>query len=263
MSWQLASQFAGNLVGSVGQSLFGQDGPSVGEQQNNSLKYLKDSIKLQNNEAIQQRVAAAKATGLHPLSVLGANVNGGATFQTSSKEKPNIDFAALSQGIDRAANANRTSIQRKLDTLALEKAQLSNDYLRTQIAGAQKSIANTAGTKPLRDNTDPTNNVDRVRVVPDEQTSKSKNDTGRTAGKHAAFKLYDLGNGMQMEAPYNEEGWSEAIGEMPFWYKHPKMAEALLKRHYGTSGLAKKNRGKRWYNKEFPTPKTFFGKKHK
>jgi hypothetical protein len=218
----------GSLASGLG--LGGNKGPGINEQINHSLRHQKESARINNYSALDYRYQFAKDRGLHPAAVLGVPASGGSSFSGSYNDRT-IDLAQMGQGVDRALNAGRTGVQRKLDDLALEKAQLSNDYLRTQIAGAQKAITRTGATVPIGRGTD--GSFDMVDIVPDEQTSKNSKDTGITAGTHSAFRIYDLGNGHVMEAPYNQEGWSEAIGEMPWPYKWYKMGEALTKRFHG------------------------------
>lgn len=91
-----------------------------------------------------------KDIGLHPLSVVGTgNSYSAPSVSVGGSSDNGVNFAEMGQGVDRAVNAGRSAVQRKLDELALEKAQLSNDYLRTQIAGSQKALlANNSGAVP-------------------------------------------------------------------------------------------------------------------
>jgi len=98
-------------------------------------------------------VAGAKKAGLHPLSLLGSSAMQSPSF-SANYDKQGPDLAAMGQGIDRALNAGRSGMQRKLDELAIEKAGLENDYLRTQIAGSQAAIARTAATPYLDDSSE-------------------------------------------------------------------------------------------------------------
>lgn len=95
-------------------------------------------------------VKGAKRAGLHPLAVLGSPVAASQGVSVGGGASSNgFDPASIGQGIDRALNAGRSGVQRKLDELALEKAGLENDYLRTQIAGSQRAITNTAAVPSL------------------------------------------------------------------------------------------------------------------
>lgn len=60
----------------------------------------------------------------------------------------------------------------------------------------------------------------------------------------------DLGNGYTADVPKTDEAWAEAIGELPLFYKYPKMAEIAGKR-FGAKNdlnnrLYKKKHSKKW-----------------
>jgi hypothetical protein len=140
-----AGSFASGL-GSIASAfgLGGNDGPSFRTQ-------LNDSIVAQNEHmhyGALRAIRSGKQLGLNPLTLLGKSPINGFTAQYNSPQK-GPDLEALGQGIDRAANAGRSMIQRKLDEEALEHARLQNDYLKTQIAGSQIAIANTGATVPV------------------------------------------------------------------------------------------------------------------
>jgi hypothetical protein len=190
-------------------------------------------------------VDGAKLAGLHPLAVLGLNPVGGSATVSSSD---GFDPASIGQGVDRALNVGKDKMQRELDALTLEKAKLENDYLRTQVAGSVQRLKSTAQTPAYNSNTPVTGvNSQRVEVLRDQEIAKDYLDTGRTAGNHASFKKYALGNGQSANLPYSQDGWAEGLGELPFWYKHPKMAEVLYKRHYKkTPGYWIAKKWKKW-----------------
>lgn len=92
--------------------------------------------------AIQWKVADAKAAGVSPLYALGAN---------TVSYSPNLvgdnlasGLSEMGQDIGRAVSSVSTQPERvaaeKLSGLQLERAGLENDLLRTQIAGAQKAL---------------------------------------------------------------------------------------------------------------------------
>lgn len=89
---------------------------------------------------IRWRVEDAKAAGLHPLFALGGQ---GATYSPStyipSGSSSNMPAALASAGdsIGRAVDATRTATERnqaKLDALTLERGELENELLRSEIA---------------------------------------------------------------------------------------------------------------------------------
>lgn len=200
---------------------------------------------------IGAKMSASKKWGIHPLSMLGlpSTAQGASAYVDGGSS--GVDLEAMGQGIDRMANAGRGHVQRKLDELALEQATLSNDYLRVQIAGAQKAIASAGATIPM-DNSSasgnysprmPLNQSPGVSIVKDQQTAKNSKDSGKTAGNHAGFMTLDLGNGMTAEVPKSDE-WAESIGELPIWYAWPKIAEIATKRI--APSLHQKKFSKKW-----------------
>jgi len=234
-------QAAGGLASIASAFGLGQnDGPSFQTQLNDNLTATRKITRAQNYHALEARIEAAKANGLHPLTAVGGGTTAGSMQAVYKDKGPDLD--KLGQGIDRALNAGRNATQRKLDELALEKAGLENDYLRTQIAGSQAAISGTAGTVAIRSNSDDTGNVE---LVPHKQTSKHADDSGRAAGLPPAFVRYDVGNGQTIELPYSEEGPSEALENMPIGLDYLKAAELYGKRYFKkTPGywLAKQSR---------------------
>lgn len=134
----------GNLIG-AGASLLGG---ILG--QNSQRKMAKQNIQLQKDfaqQGIQWKVADAKAAGIHPLYALGAQTHSFAPVSIGDSLSPAI--ANAGQDIGRAVNAVSTGSQRTqgitqaMEALALERAGLENEVLRSQIRRN-----NSAGTPP-------------------------------------------------------------------------------------------------------------------
>lgn len=90
-------------------------------------------------EGIRWRVADAKAAGIHPLYALGAQLPSYSptTFIPGDVSGLGNGIAAAGQDIGRAVDATRTSEERttaRLDALSVERAELQNELLRSQIA---------------------------------------------------------------------------------------------------------------------------------
>lgn len=87
---------------------------------------------------VRWRVEDAKAAGIHPLFALGANLPAGSPVQVFESEDNFGDrLARAGQGLSRAMDATRTSGERvsaRLDALMLERSELQNELLRSQIA---------------------------------------------------------------------------------------------------------------------------------
>lgn len=86
--------------------------------------------------SIQRRVADAKAAGIHPMFALGANVS---SPSVSVGGDPMASaLSSMGQDLSRAARAGMNGGQRaesdELQMLALDRARLGNELLRTQIA---------------------------------------------------------------------------------------------------------------------------------
>ena len=173
--------FASGL-GSLG-SAFGLGGKK------NSWKQLRSQYDMQREYTIKgyedkrkDIASTAEYLGLHPLSVIGAPSVSGPAFSVGEKAGP--DMRALGQGIDRAINAGRDRTQKELDNLAVEKAKLSNDYLRTQIAGAQQQIAKNSGSAPLATDLRPPYSSNSPN---NNGTSRGMRDTS-VSGRHGTTK---------------------------------------------------------------------------
>ncbi len=184
-----------------------------------------DDLKVMERQSIMNRTKAYKDAGakhgFHPLALMG-------NIPTSSyssylpdqgrKFSKSADLVSdLGQGVARAVAVGKNSAQRRLDDLAIENAELSNDYLQVQIAGAQRALTNQALPPP-------------VEIIPDLQTAGRSGDTGKTAGDHPAFKSWDMGKGREMELPWSDEGIAESMEGLPWPYAYAKMVELLFKR---------------------------------
>lgn len=93
--------------------------------------------------SIQRRVADAKAAGIHPMFALGANVS---SPSVSVGGDPMASaLSSMGQDLSRAARAGMNSGQRaegdEIQLLALERAKLGNELLRSQIASINARTA--------------------------------------------------------------------------------------------------------------------------
>lgn len=147
------ASIAGALIGNAGQESANDD----------NLEYQRQFAK----EGLQWRVEDAKAAGLHPLAALGANIPG---------FSPSFQSGSLGQDISRAVEATATAFSRNTSRvateLALEKASLENDLLRSQI---------TAVNRPSNPPFPSGNHTGDVQINPDTVTSTRFGDTSTTA----------------------------------------------------------------------------------
>lgn len=140
-------------------------------------------------QGVRWKVEDAKAAGLHPLAALGANTSSFSpiTVGSDTVKAPTLDMGSMGQDIGRAVNAATTSEEKadaytaKLKTLQLERGELENSLLKTQImranqpAGRQPSMpsAKPSTGQPVLDSIEPTTasgfpvTQDKVEQKPD------------------------------------------------------------------------------------------------
>lgn len=179
----------GNLI-AAGTSLLGG---ILG--QNKQEKIAKQNIQLQKDfaqQGIQWKVADAKAAGIHPLYALGAQTHSFAPVSVGDSLSPAL--ANAGQDIGRAINATsdgttrQAAIAQATTRLALERAGLENELLRSQIRRN-----NSAGTPPpvptpgtrwgmpgQGDTTIP--DIPGIKIAPHTVTGRSPTDTHSEAG---------------------------------------------------------------------------------
>ncbi len=170
----------------------------------------------------------AKKTRLHPLSLIGQNPVGSSVSFSGNNNAP--DLASIGQGIDRALNAGRSKVDRQLDELAIEKAKLSNDYLRTQIAGSVQRLNSNAQNPSLPSPSDGNiiegQNADNIRVVASESVSHKKGDKGQEAGSSPMWKKFYLDNDTYIKLPPGQ-----SIDELGFPMSMLKSGELAYKNY--------------------------------
>lgn len=126
-------------AGSIAGSLIGK------KQADKNLKIQKEFAQ----HGIRWKVEDAKAAGLHPLAALGAQTH---SFSPVAVGDYGSSLASAGQDIGRAIDATRDKGERAeadgtMRRLALERAGLENDLLRSQIA--KNSQAGTPPARPL------------------------------------------------------------------------------------------------------------------
>lgn len=95
-------------------------------------------------QGIRWKVADAEAAGLHPLAALGAQVSSYSPVSVGDLAMPRTSFGEMGQDIGRAITAGQTesersgtmatAISRVAQTFQLEKMNLENEVLKTDIA---------------------------------------------------------------------------------------------------------------------------------
>lgn len=122
-----ASNLAGGLISSGG----------------NNHRKREDREAIYNSVA--QKVKAARDWGVSPLFALGAPTYSPSAPVGNSNAPLGQAVANMGQDISRAVAAGQTDAERALTALALEKAGLENDYLRSQIASVRVRTMREAG----------------------------------------------------------------------------------------------------------------------
>ena len=208
-----ASSLASGLVSSI----FGKKskGPSVQEQ----IIAQGNSAFEQNYKGMEGRLKAAtvfgKQYGIHPLAALGIPTTGGTIPQYDTGD---IQGQNLGRAVGAAIEGYKNHAMEKLQ---LERAELENDLLRSQIS----NVNNQPGDPPA-----PV--AGKVEGVPHRETSKRPNDSGVAAGLPPGLAEYDVGDGQKIILPYTEEGPGEAMENMSFPFNKIKEAEFWYKRYY-------------------------------
>lgn len=132
-------------AGSIAGSLLGKK--SQDKQAKQNLQAQKEFAQ----HGIRWKVADAKAAGLHPLAALGTQT---ASYTPVSVGDTYSNLGSAGQDIGRAIDSTRTHGERQesngiLGKLAVERATLENDLIRSQI-----NKNNQAGTPPARPSLD-------------------------------------------------------------------------------------------------------------
>jgi hypothetical protein len=207
---------------SFGGAFGGDDGPGYTEQLNNSLRTIREQTHTQTLAKAAAAVRAGKKHKIHPLTLLGAgNVPiSHPVYEQKQNMGQNITNA-VAQGTSAYFKGKEMD---KLNQLTLERAQLENELLRSQITAI--SNPSNAGTAYSNDQ--------RVLNIADENVHRKHNETGLTAGSEnppPAGKRFTVGN-----TPYGEiyitlpaSGQADEYGEV---YGAVKGLEYLAKRGY-------------------------------
>lgn len=257
------------LISAGGKILGGafgkDDGPSFKEQLNNTKT---QQVKL-NYANIGSLVGAGKKYGIHPLTALGAGgVQASAPVYNNSSQ--NMSQNVIKAVTGAASEYFTGKANEEMNNLALERAKLENDLLRTQITSINNpAVAGSAysndsrvlnQTTTTRQSSEPIDKS-KVDIIKDENLTRSTKDAGLTAGSEAPppagkkFTVGDTPHG-RVYITLPSSGQADEYGEV---YGALKGLEYLAKRgfvHYsnGTYKAGRKlrsmvTRNKRKYRK--------------
>lgn len=153
LTWAGAGSFlsgAGSVLGGLGIG-GGEKRPRASD----AVKYLLGTKTDKNGKPISYSKAqgihqsnmftylmqSGKDHGIHPLAMMGFQPAATPQIPVMSPESNSWNPSEIGQGVHRAASAFKSEAEREMQELALERERLSNDYLKTQIAGSVQRIA--------------------------------------------------------------------------------------------------------------------------
>lgn len=236
----------GNILGSIGGvasgvgKVLGGLGIGGGEKR---PRY-KDALNAQmwaDRNAWDVKMQKAKEYGIHPLAALGVSPAASPAGYLPSPDR--FDPSEIGQGIQRAANVGRDNIQRELDEAALEHAKLSNDFLKTQIAGSLQAISNSGSVPAVRSgfSREPT---DRIATVGDKLKAWKSNQVGIDDGilpKHRLIVDQD-GDTVRIINPEAVEDNEILMLLDAFTSTLPDQAKNTTKKYFNMLGTSAANR---------------------
>lgn len=103
-----------------------------------------------DNTKIQRLQKDAKAAGVHPLAAMGASLTSPSPVTVGGRP----DYADIGQNVGRAVDATMSSDQKESDytktaqALTLEKMQLENDVIKTQLANSAVALVRQPSSPP-------------------------------------------------------------------------------------------------------------------
>lgn len=141
----------GDLLGAGLGFISGMMNRSAQEEANERQYQLAQQNMAQQKEfaqhGIRWKVADAQAAGLHPLAALGATTTSFSPVSVGDVSAPTLDLGPMGQNIGRAIDAASTAEEKgnavtaKMQALQLERGELENSLLKTQIMKANQPAA--------------------------------------------------------------------------------------------------------------------------
>ena len=217
------SALAGPLIGAGGAILGGLIGkprkPKF--QGNKQIKYERDLIDVKLEEIERKR----RQFGISPLVSAGVPVSYGSpvTVGQDSTDYGIADAAAqIGRGVSdyqsRQAQARENQLNRNLQAMGQaqsireSKARVQKDQAIANYYNSRAALGNSAAAA-----TGVANDVGAVGAIdvqPSRQTSRQVGHSNIVAGRHAAYKDYEVAPGMFIVAPTSEEGFTEVQEQM-------------------------------------------------
>lgn len=157
----MSAEFLSGVLGAAGKigGAF-MDRSTANAKIRSDAALAQQNIQLQKEFAtkgIQWKVDDAKSAGVHPLFALGASTQSFSPVSVGAGSSGGMAEAlgGAGQDIGRAVNATMSSTDRKsaagkaAEALSLERGQLENDLLRTQLASQAAKLGQAGGTPPM------------------------------------------------------------------------------------------------------------------
>lgn len=191
--------FVGDVIG-AGAGLLGDKFNRQGVAAQNQANRESGLLAARENAALQRefaqhgvrwKVRDAKAAGLHPLAALGMQPVSAQPVHVGSDDSAYTSntLANFGQDINRSIHATMTQaerVQTQMDKLNIERAELQNEVLRTQLAGSKQALLRSAQNPPFPGS-------GAVVVKPSEVVTGDQGNPQRQPGTITSYQLVSPG----------------------------------------------------------------------
>jgi hypothetical protein len=203
------------------ENLF-DDSPSLAKQKRDTRELIKTRAKYEPHYAramFTSRMRSAREHKVHPLVALGVNPSQGGGFAGQYGGRGG-------SGIGQAASMIAQAIANKPTQLDRDEQQARIDLIRNQAAAlAQKTPSEPSGITgqnvpissagAVRDENRTQDTAGYVKVEPNVQRTRSREDSSVAAGTNPAWMKIELWEGFFVDVPWSEEGFAESMDNLP------------------------------------------------
>lgn len=136
-----------SIFGAIGSLVGGLFGNSAAKKRQTEMLRWQENM---DNTKIQRLQKDAKAAGVHPLAAMGASLTSPSPVAVGGYP----DFSDMGQNVGRAIDATMSAPEKvsnytkAAQALTLDKMQLENDLIRTQLVNSAARTVNQAGNPP-------------------------------------------------------------------------------------------------------------------
>lgn len=244
---KLVSDVTGGDLLSAGSSLLGG---SMTRGANQEMAQMNTALQKEfAQNGIRWKVEDAKAAGVHPLYALGANT---ASFAPVSVGDTSMGttLANVGQDIGSAINRTRTGNEKaaaQLTSLAIDKAGLENDLLRSQIARMNQTsspgMPSGTASGPLAGQGD-------IQRLPSQIDASDPSNISRQAGDINTFRIDTEGGIVPSERMKNAID-DDFIGST-LWHIKNRFSRPPLPDGRRWNALAQRYEKPSWFNRQIP-----------